>query len=152
MTDRPEATQTPAKGLQPGSIGLVGSIVVSLASTAPAYSLAASLGLVVANRVDPDCGTTFTGVTRAFGPVPGWLGGWGIIAADVIVMANLAQVAGSYGYTFVGTLVDDDAITALAHDTLWSTVAGVAWIAVMTLVCHLGIEVSTRLQYALLSI
>jgi hypothetical protein len=32
----------------------------------------------------PDCGTTFTWPTRAFGPYSGWLGGWGIIAADVI--------------------------------------------------------------------
>ncbi len=175
---------TTAKGLKPGSIGLLGSIVVSLSSTAPAYSLAASLGLVVAsggvllagvkapsilllafvpmwmiavafqelNRLDPDCGTTFTWVTRAFGPTTGWLGGWGIIAADVIVMANLAQIAGSYGFRFVGAVTDVDAITALGGDTLWSTVAGVAWIAVMTVVCHLGVEVSTRLQYALLGI
>lgn len=179
MTD-----STATKGLRPGSIGLLGSIVVSLSSTAPAYSLAASLGLVVAsggvllagvkapsilllafvpvwmiavafrelNELDPDCGTTFTWATRAFGPVAGWLGGWGIIAADVIVMANLAQIAGSYGYTFVGVVTNDDAIGALAHDTLWSTLAGVAWIGIMTVVCHLGVTVSTRLQYALLSI
>ncbi|QCR42213.1 amino acid transporter [Curtobacterium sp. SGAir0471] len=173
-----------AKGLRPGAVGLVGSIVVGLSSTAPAYSLAASLGLVVAsggvlltgvkapavlllafvpmwmiavacrelNRLDPDCGTTFTWVTRAFGPVAGWMGGWGIIAADVIVMANLAQVAGSYGFTFVGTITDDPAIAALGHDVLWSTVAGVAWIGVMTVVCHLGVEVSARLQVGLLAV
>ena len=48
------------------------------------------------NRADPDCGTTFSWVTRAMGPHLGWMGGWGIIAADVIVMANLAQIAGQY--------------------------------------------------------
>ena len=46
------------------------------------------------NRADPDCGTTFTWVTRAMGPQLGWLGGWAIIVADIIVMANLAQIAG----------------------------------------------------------
>lgn len=98
-----------------------------MASTAPAYSLAASLGLVVAsggvllagvkapailllafipmymiavayqelNKAEPDCGTTFTWASRAFGPLVGWMGA-GIIAADVIVMANLAQIAGLY--------------------------------------------------------
>lgn len=178
---RPTGT---AKGLRPGAVGLVGSIVVGLSSTAPAYSLAASLGLVVAsggvllagvkapsilllafvpmwmiavackelNRLDPDCGTTFTWVTRAFGPVAGWMGGWGIIAADVIVMANLAQVAGSYGYTFVGAVTGDPAVAALGDDVLWSTVAGVAWITVMTVVCHLGVEVATRLQVVLLAV
>ena len=45
------------------------------------------------NKVDPDCGTTFTWTTRAFGPWAGWMGGWGIIAADVIVMASLGQIA-----------------------------------------------------------
>ena len=48
------------------------------------------------NRADPDCGTTFSWVTRAMGPRLGWLGGWAIVVADVIVMANLAQIAGLY--------------------------------------------------------
>ena len=56
------------------------------------------------NKAEPDCGTTFTWASRAFGPMVGWMGGWGIIAADVIVMANLAQIAGAYSFTFVGDL------------------------------------------------
>ena len=35
------------KGLKSGAIGLVSSVVIGTASTAPAYSLAASLGFVV---------------------------------------------------------------------------------------------------------
>ena len=158
-----------------------------MASTAPAYSLAASLGLVVAalgpaglkapaimvlafipmyfiavayqelNKAEPDCGTTFTWATRAFGPIVGWLGGWGIIAADVIVMANLAQVAGAYSFTFAGELgrlfgLDWSGISDLAESTFWATVAGVIWIAIMTWICYIGIEVSARIQYALLGI
>ena len=52
-----------------------------------------SFGYKELNRAEPDCGTTFTWATKAFGPKTGWLGGWGIIAADVLVMASLAQVA-----------------------------------------------------------
>src|SRR5450631_4502111 len=129
----PEAASD--KGLKGGALGLVSSIVVGMASTAPAYSLAASLGFVVAatngngivgvkapaimllafvpmfliavayselNKAEPDCGTTFTWASRAFGPWVGWLGGWGIIAADVIVMANLSQIAGSYTFSLFG--------------------------------------------------
>ena len=171
------------KGLKGGALGLVSSIVVGMASTAPAYSLAASLGFVVAsggallagvkapailllafipmyfiaiayqelNKAEPDYGTTFTWATRAFGPVVGWLGGWGIIAADVIVMANLAQVAGYYSFTFAGDL-GWSAAASLADSVLWSTVAGVIWIVVMTYICYRGIEVSARLQYALLGV
>ncbi len=161
-----------SKGLKGGTLGLLSGVVIGLASTAPAYSLAASLGLIVVlagekspgilliafvpmyliavayrelNEAEPDCGTTFTWAGRAFGPWMGWLGGWGIIAADVIVMANLAQIAGQYSFLLVGA---DD----LADSTLWSTVAGVVWIAVMTYICYRGIEVSARLQYALLGV
>jgi len=176
-------TNVDSKGLKGGALGLVSSIVVGMASTAPAYSLAASLGLIVAsggallagvkapaiillafipmwmiavayqelNKAEPDCGTTFTWASRAFGPLVGWMGGWGIIAADVIVMANLAQIAGSYSFTFVGGLGWTSAAD-LANSTLWSTVAGVIWIVVMTYICYRGIEVSARLQYALLGI
>ena len=44
------------KGLKAGSLGLVGSVVVGLASTAPAYSLAAALGFVVTGLGDPKAG------------------------------------------------------------------------------------------------
>jgi len=173
----------PDKGLKRGALGLVSSVVVGLASTAPAYSLAATLGLVIAaggtllagvkapaimlisfvpmyliavayqelNKAEPDCGTTFTWAARAFGPVVGWLGGWGIIASDVIVMANLAQIAGSYSFTFAGDLGWHSA-AGLANSTLWSTVAGVIWIILMTYICYRGIEVSARLQYVLLTV
>ena len=55
-----------------------------------------SYGYKALNSADPDCGTTFTWGARAFGPKTGWLGGWGIIAADILVMASLAQIAGQY--------------------------------------------------------
>ena len=165
------------KGLKPGALGLVGSVVVGMASTAPAYSLAATLGFVVAggagmkapaimllafipmyyiavaykelNEAEPDCGTTFTWATRAFGPVVGWMGGWGIIVADIIVMANLAQIAGAYSFTLARELGLDN---TLDQSTFWSTVAGLIWIVVMTYICYRGIEVSARLQYGLLGI
>ena len=160
------------KGLKGGSLGLISSVVMGMASTAPAYSLASALGLVVAtvalqspvvmllafvpmymiavaykelNEAEPDCGTTFTWATRAFGSSWGWMGGWGIFAADVIVMANLAQIAGSYGYLLVGA-------DGLATSNLWVTVAGITWIVVMTYISWIGIEISAKLQYVLLGI
>jgi amino acid transporter len=162
----------PGKGLRAGSLGLISSVVIAVSSTAPAYSMAATLGLVVAivgvhspgtlivsflpmlciayafrelNKVDPDCGTTFTWTTRAFGPWAGWMGGWGIIAADVIVMASLSQIAGRYALLLAGA-------DRLAAQTLWVTMVGVVFIALLTWICYRGIEVSARLQQALLAI
>jgi amino acid transporter len=169
----PAATIT-AKGLKPGALGLISSIVIGVASTAPAYSLAATLGFVVAivglqapaiavlaflpmlfvaigyqqlNRAEPDCGTTFTWATKAFGPMTGWLGGWGIIAADVLVMASLAQVAGQYFFLLIGK--DDIGSDATSG---WVLAVGVLWIVLMTYICYRGIEVSARLQKVLLAI
>jgi amino acid transporter len=123
------AEQPLQKGLKTGTLGLVSSTVMGVASTAPAYSLAATLGFIVAvvglgspivavlafipifltsigysemNKADPDCGTTFTWATRALRPKTGWAGGWAIIAADVLVMASLAQVAGQYVFLLFG--------------------------------------------------
>src|SRR5450755_3496248 len=162
------------KGLKPGALGLVSSIVMGVASTAPAYSLAATLAGVVAivgfhapaaallafvpifltsigyselNKADPDCGTTFTWGTRAFGPKTGWAGGWGIVAADVLVMASLAQVAGQYVFLLFGA-------SGIGADPTSPRVllVGVLWIIVMTYICYTGIEVSAALQKVLLTV
>jgi amino acid transporter len=160
------------KGLKLGAIGLISSIVIAIASTAPAYSLTSALGSVVAevgtrapvaillafvpmlfisfayrslNEVDPDCGTSFTWVARAFGRRTGWLTGWVIVVADVIVMANLAQIAGSYTFQLFGA-------TDLAGNTFWVTLLGCAWILLMTLIAWIGIEMSARTQVVLLSL
>ena len=54
------------------------------------------------NKADPDCGTSFTWVTRAMGPRLGWLTGWAIVVADVVVMATLAYIAGVYTFLLFG--------------------------------------------------
>ncbi|MEU7299015.1 amino acid permease [Streptomyces sp. NPDC007206] len=158
------------KGLKSNALGLFSSVAMGLASTAPAYSLAATLGIIVAgvglqapivtmlafipmllvayafrelNASNADCGTTFTWATRAFGPRVGWMGGWGLVVANIIVMANLAEVAAAYGFRLVG--LDD-----LANDRLWTTAVGVGWIVVLTAVCYVGIEFSSAVQRWLL--
>jgi len=163
-----EAGAAGDKGLKGGALGFVSGVVIGVASTAPGYSLAASLGLVAAavgfqapaimilafvpmlfiaaayyylNRADPDCGTTFSWVTRAMGPWVGWMGGWGIILADIIVMANLSEIASLYTFYLFG--VTDPAPWAVL-------LVGVIWIVIMTLITWVGIELSARTQVALL--
>ena len=162
------------KGLKANALGLVSSVVIGVASTAPAYSLAATLFFVVVlvgfhapavavlafipmlfcsigysemNKADPDCGTTFTWGARAFGPKTGWAGGWGIVAADLLVMASLAQVAGQYVFLLVGA----DGIGSNPSSG-WVLLVGILWIIAMTYICYRGIEVSANFQKALLSI
>ncbi len=164
------------KGLKTGALGLVSSVVMGVASTAPAYSLAATLFFVVAavglksplvavlafvpmllcsigfselNKADPDCGTTFIWAARAFGPKTGWAGGWGVVAADVLVMASLAQVAGQYLFFLIQG--PNSAIGGNPSGG-WVLLVGILWIVTMTYICYRGIEVSANFQKVLLSI
>jgi amino acid transporter len=161
------------KGLKKNAIGYLSNIVIGVASTAPAYSLAATLGFIVAvkgvgvhapavmlvafipmllvasaykyfNRADPDAGTTFAWTTRTFGPSTGWLNGWAIFLSDVIVMASLAAIAAIYTFKLFG-------FTELGESKAAIVIAAVLWIALMTWICYRGIELSARIQQFLLS-
>ena len=115
--------------LKKNAISFASNVVIGVASTAPAYSLAAALPALVAaakfgvpaivilafvpmlfiavayyhlNHADPDCGTTFSWATRAIGPYSGWMGGWVILATDILVMPGLAQIAGTYSCHLFG--------------------------------------------------
>ena len=106
-----------------------------------------SIGYSEMNKADPDCGTTFTWATRAFGPKTGWAGGWGIIASDILVMASLAEVAGQYGFLLFNAKGIGDNPT-----NFFVLLVGILWIVVLTYVCYRGIEVSAKVQRILLSI
>ncbi len=159
--------------LKEGALGYLSNIVIGVASTAPAYSLAATLGFIVAvagvgvhapavllvsfvpmlfvaaayrylNKADPDAGTTFSWVRRAMGPHLGWVNGWAIVLADIIVMAALAQIAAKYTFLLFGW-------DSAANSNGAQIAAAVAWIALMTWICYRGIELSARIQLFLLS-
>ncbi len=162
---------TVGKGLRPDSVGLFTMISLGLASVAPAYSLTVTLGLVVAivgvqapaallvgfvpilctsfayreqNRVMPDCGTNFVWITRSFGPWAGWLAGnWVPQIATAIAMTAL----GSIGATNLLSLVGLD---AWAGQTLPTTLVAVGLIALVTAVSYRGVQLSARVQNAML--
>jgi len=96
------------------------------------------------NRAVPDCGTTFTWATKAFGPVVGWLGGWGVAIAGIIVLANLAQIGGKYLWLLIYPPFADQAWIV--------TVTGVIFIAIMTAISVRGTEIGEKLQNVLLGI
>lgn len=56
--------------------------------------------------------------TRAFGPMIGWMGGWGLVAATVIVLSNLAAVAVDSFYILLAQLTGHDEIVELTTN-LW---------------------------------
>src|ERR1700757_905676 len=147
------------KGLKAGALGLVSSVVIGMVSTAPAYSLAATLFFVVAavglksplvavlafvpmllcsigfselNKADPDCGTTFIWGTRAFSPSIGWAGGLATVAAHTLVRGSLAQVAGQCLFFLVQGPTSSIGANASGG---WVLLVGLLWIAAMTYIC-----------------
>ncbi|MEU9414662.1 APC family permease [Streptomyces sp. NPDC051000] len=160
----------PDAGLKANAIGFLDALVIGLNSTSPAYSLAAVIGPIVAlagiyapgvmlasfvpmlliaaafyylNKVDQDCGTTFSWVTRAMGPWAGWLGGWAIAMTGVLVIGSLADVAVHFGLLAAG--LDGWATDPVIRQTLTVVV-----ILAMTAVCVIGTEMSARLQDVLI--
>jgi amino acid transporter len=160
----------PAATLRPDAVGFVDSLVIGLAATSPAYSLAAILGPVVAlvgvhapgvllasfvpmlliagafaalNRADPDCGTTFSWVTRAMGPWAGWIGGWAITMTGVLVLGSLAEVGVRFSLLALG-------LDGWADSKLLMTGLTVALILLMAWICVRGTELSARLQNGLI--
>ncbi|MET0302574.1 MAG: APC family permease, partial [Microbacteriaceae bacterium] len=172
MVTSPITLQRPeGKGLAAGTLGLWGSTVIGLASTAPVYSLVATLGFVVLavgaqapiafviafvpmlfiafayrelNDAVPDCGTTFTWGTKAFGPWVGWMGGWGVAVAGMVVLANLAQIASIYFWNLFGLEFENNDWRVL--------LVAVVFIALMTYISWRGTEIGERIQNVLLGI
>ncbi len=54
------------------------------------------------NRVDQDCGTTFSWVTRAMGPWFGWIGGWAITMTGVLIIGSQADVGVGFFLRMIG--------------------------------------------------
>lgn len=166
------AEEVESKGLRSGSIGLVGATVLGLASTAPVYSLAATIGLVVAvvgvyapafmliafipmlltafayrelNTLIPDCGTTFTWGTKAFGPHIGWMGGWAVAVSGMVFLGSAAEVTGTYLFDLLGAETLADSQFAVAA-------VGCAFIVLMAYIAYRGLEIAAWMQTVLVAL
>jgi amino acid transporter len=99
--------------------------------------------------VAPDCGTSFTWTTKAFGPYVGWLGGWAAVLATVIVLSNLAGVAVQFFYQFLGDVLSNPDIGALWQNRLVNVVTCLTFLAIATRVAYRGITTTERVQFVL---
>jgi len=166
------------KGLRAGAVGVVGAVVIGISTIAPAYTLTASLGPTVAevgtqvpaiilvgfipmlltafgyrelNRVMPDSGTSFTWGVRAFGPWIGWMTGWGLIAATVIVLSNLAGIAVEFLFLLIAQLTGNPEIADLAFNPIINVVVCLLFMLGATLVSYRDMQTTQKFQYVLVS-
>ena len=164
------------KGLSHNSVGLLGGVILAISCVAPAYTLTATIGLLVGeagvqvpviflagflpmffaayayrelNKVAPDCGTSFTWTTKAFGPYIGWLGGWAAVLATVIVISNLAGVAVQFTYQFVGDIIGSESVASLWENKFANVGTCLVFLGIATYVAYRGITTTARVQYIL---
>jgi amino acid transporter len=169
----------PDKGLGGNSVGLMGGAVIGVSTVAPVYCLTATLGptvgevglqmpaiflagflpmLLVAfayrelNKALPDCGTSFTWSVKAFGPRIGWMCGWGLLVATVVVLSNLAGVATSFFYLFLGEVTGSEAVAALDGNKAAHILTTLVFIAIATAISYRGITATKWVQYALVGL
>ncbi len=164
------------KGLSQDAVGLAGGTILAISCVAPAYTLTATIGLLVAeagvnvpliflggflpmffaayayremNKVAPDCGTSFTWTTKAFGPYVGWMGGWAAILATIIVLSNLAGVAVQFVYQFIGDVINNPTISDAWQNKFINVGTCLLFLAIATWVAYRGITTTERVQYVL---
>lgn len=164
------------KGLSAGTVGLIGAVVIGISCIAPAYTLTAALGptvsavgvqvpaiilvgfipmLLVAfgyrelNRRMPDSGTSFTWATRAFGPWIGWMAGWGLVAATILVLSNLAGIAVDFLFLLIAQVTQNPSIADIAAQPGVNVLVCLAFMAAATFVSYRDMQTTQKLQYVL---
>ncbi|MGV0734763.1 APC family permease [Mycobacterium syngnathidarum] len=165
-----------SKGLAAGKVGTLSGAILGISCVAPGYTLTASIGLIVAavglkmpaifiagfipmfltayayrelNSRAPDCGASFTWSTKAFGPYVGWMCGWGMVVASIIVLSNLAAIAVEFFYLFIARIANQPSIAEVADNKAINIVTTLVFLAIATAIASRGITTSERVQYVL---
>ncbi|MEP6842663.1 MAG: APC family permease [Pseudolysinimonas sp.] len=152
--------------LRADGVSAAGSIVMAVAGSAPAYSIAATTAVLIAatglagpaallwcglpmlgiawafsylGRADVNAGAAYSWVGRALHPILGFFAGWALVVSATIFMVAGALPAGAATVS----LFDPKA----ANNTVLVTVVGAVWFLVMAAAVLLGVRVTARAQW-----
>ena len=157
--------------LRADGITAAGSIVMAVAGSAPAYSIAATTAVLIAaagvagpaallwcglpmlgiawafsylGRADVNAGAAYSWVGRALHPILGFFAGWALVVSATIFMVAGALPAGAATVS----LFDQKA----AGNTLLVTVVGAVWFLIMAGAVLVGVRVTARAQWIMSTI
>lgn len=174
-------TDHPSADLERGALSFRDSLVMAISSVSPAYSVALSfvglgaavalqmpaavllgflpnIGMAIAfykmNRLDPDCGTAYTWVSRSLSPTLGFMCGWVLMLETVIAMAFATPLLGQITLELISKVGIQEVFGfSLNPAPLGAAAAvGIAWMCGLTWILVRGIRVAAHFQYALLMI
>jgi amino acid transporter len=152
--------------LRADGVSAAGSIVMAVAGSAPAYSIAATTATLVGTaalgapgallwsaipmlgiawaflylgRADVNAGASYSWVARALHPVLGFLSGWALVVSATIFMVAGALPAGAMTVTLFSPK-DADNVPLI-------TAVGAVWFLVMAACVLFGVHVTARAQW-----
>jgi amino acid transporter len=163
--------------LKHGTLSLFDSTMIATASVAPAYSLAATIGLLVAavslqapaailvsffpvffialayyfmNIQLPNCGASYTWISRTLNPHLGWFTGWVQTAASILFCTAAPLLAGSNTLALMNNLgwISSDA----AADSKLVALVGFIWLVLVTAMVVRGIRLTANFQWVMVAI
>ena len=165
----PAQQQTAASGhLKANVLSLTDAIVLGLASSAPAQTMAVALPSLVAasgyagllpiasafvpmlgialayqrlNRWEQSAGATYTWVSKALHPYLGFVAGWMILMYYTLGTTSMTVPAGTYTLQLIAPGVANNKLAAVAVGSVWNVI--------VTFLLLAGIEIAARLQRAL---
>lgn len=144
--------------------------VLASASMGPAYSLAATMGPVVAaagaaaplslislsaimlciavsfsmlSRIAPNAGSSYSWIRMAFGNYVGAYGAWLLILSNFFATMTIAVPAGSYTLELIAP--------KLANDPLWIAGVGAIWIIASTVLLYVGLRPTAMVTFIALA-
>jgi amino acid transporter len=165
--------------LKTNTLNLFDATVIATSSVAPAYTLAATAAVLIAavgfaspaailvgffpvlfiamayyylNRMDPNCGASYSWVSRTLNPYIGWLSGWIQLAANVLFCAAAPILAGAYTLQLLNSIFPGQITSDAAGNKYWIAGVGVAWLALVTFMVIRGIRVTANFQWLLVFI
>lgn len=159
------------RGLRQGALGGFDSVVMAVAGSAPAYSIAATTAVLIGavglaspaallysavpmlgiawafnylGRADVNAGASYSWVGRALHPALGFLSGWALVVSATIFMVAGSLPAGSLTLS----LFSED----LANNTALATAVGAVWFLLMVGLVVAGVTVTARAQWIMTGI
>ncbi|MDB5814205.1 MAG: amino acid permease family protein [Rhodocyclales bacterium] len=154
--------------LHKDALGVGESIVMGVAGTAPAFSIAATTAALMAavgnlapasllycglimfgvafaymhlNRINPNAGASYAWVAAAFHPALGFFAGWALLVASAVFMVSGTIPAA----TATLSLIRPD----LANDPHWVTAVAALWLLAVSAVIIKGIKPTSYTQVAM---
>jgi amino acid transporter len=99
------------------------------------------------NKRMPDSGTSFTWATRAFGPWIGWMAGWGLVAATILVLSNLAGIAVDFLFLLISQIAGNPEIADIATNPFVNVVVCLLFMLGATWISYRDLQTTQKLQY-----